>query len=128
MGGNHDPLAAFHLGDYLKAWVRRHKRLTIDNGPAFRKWFEWGTVGLGFCHGNAGKLEEYGMKMAAEQAPCGAVRNGMRCTRLTSITAGSLSLTGTPYAFSKSPAAVCVERGERIRRNTRRRKLHLEQD
>jgi transposase len=68
VGGNHDPLSAFHLGDYLKAWFRRHKRLTVDNGPAFRKWFEWGTVGLGFCHGNAGKLEEHGMKMAAERA------------------------------------------------------------
>jgi transposase len=65
--GNHDPLTTFHLGDYLDAWYRNDPRVTVDTRPLFRKYWELGVVGIGFLHGNTGKLERYGMTFAAEE-------------------------------------------------------------
>jgi hypothetical protein len=65
--GNHDPLAAWHLGEELSAWYRNNPRVTIDNAPTQRKWWEYGVNMLMLTHGNAGKLEDYGKTMAAEQ-------------------------------------------------------------
>jgi hypothetical protein len=65
--GNHDPLAAWHLGEELAAWYRNNPRVTIDNAPTMRKWWEHGVNMLMLLHGNAGKLEDYGKTMAAEQ-------------------------------------------------------------
>lgn len=66
--GNHDPLATFHLGEYLEAWYRRDPRVTVDTRPLFRKYWELGVVGIGFLHGNTGKMEDYGKTFAAEQS------------------------------------------------------------
>lgn len=65
--GNHDPLAIWHLGEELKAWYHHNPRVTIDNRPTMRKWWEHGVNMLMFTHGNTGKLEDYGKTMAAEQ-------------------------------------------------------------
>jgi hypothetical protein len=66
--GNHDPLATWHLGDYLSALYRKSKNVTVDNAPNFRKYWEFGVNMLMFSHGNAKcKLEDYGSTMAAEQ-------------------------------------------------------------
>jgi hypothetical protein len=65
--GNHDFLAAFHLGEYLEAWYRNDPRVTVDTRPLFRKYWEHGVVGIGFLHGNTGKLENYGQTFAAEE-------------------------------------------------------------
>jgi len=67
VGGNHDPLTSWHLGKYLSGWYRNCKAVTIDNAPTFRKYFEYGVNMLMWTHGNAGKLEDYGKTMAAEQ-------------------------------------------------------------
>jgi hypothetical protein len=67
VGGNHDPLACWHLGDYLSAWYHNNPNVTIDNSPAFRKWWEYGANMIMFCHGNKGKLEDYGKTMASDQ-------------------------------------------------------------
>ena len=65
--GNHDPLTAWHLGDYLATWYRNCPAFTIDNGPQQRKWWEWGRVMIMFEHGDKGKLEHYGKVMAAQK-------------------------------------------------------------
>lgn len=67
ISGNHDTLAAWHLGDSLRSWFKSESRVNIDNRPLFRKYFQFGTNMLMFTHGNAGKLEDYGKTMAAEQ-------------------------------------------------------------
>lgn len=65
--GNHDPLSTWHLGDSLAAWYRRCTSVKVDNEPRFRKYYEYGANMLLFTHGHAGKLEDYGKTMAAEQ-------------------------------------------------------------
>ena len=67
VSGNHDPVAAWHLGDTLSSWYRLCKAVTIDNSPRSRKYYEHGVNMLMFTHGNTGKLTEYGTTMAAEQ-------------------------------------------------------------
>ena len=67
VSGNHDALAAWHLGDSLRSWFRENRAVNIDNQPRFRKYFQFGTNMLMFTHGNTGKLEEYGKTMASEE-------------------------------------------------------------
>lgn len=68
VGGNHDPLATWHLGDSLASWFRRFKNINIDNTPKYRKYYEHGKNMLMFTHGNTKKkFEDYGRVMAAEQ-------------------------------------------------------------
>jgi len=49
--GNHDVLSAHHVGAALQGWFHDCDDVVIDNGPSTRKYFEWGKVLLGFCHG-----------------------------------------------------------------------------
>lgn len=65
--GNHDPLASWHLGDYLTTWYRNCPGVTIDNSVPHRKWWEHGTVMLMWEHGNKGKLPDYDRIMASER-------------------------------------------------------------
>lgn len=65
--GNHDPLAAWHLGDYLQTWYRNCPGVTIDNGAQPRKWWEHGVVMLLLEHGHKGKLQDYDRIMASEK-------------------------------------------------------------
>jgi hypothetical protein len=67
VAGNHDPLSAWHLGDSLKSWYRNCNAVNVNNEPSFRKYYEFGTNMLLFTHGHAGKIEDYGKTMAAEQ-------------------------------------------------------------
>jgi hypothetical protein len=67
VSGNHDPLSAWHLGDTLSSWYRNCKQVNVDSRPLFRKYYEHGVNMLLFTHGHAGKLEEYGKTMAAEE-------------------------------------------------------------
>jgi hypothetical protein len=64
--GNHDYLASWHLGDSLHSWFHKCKRVTVDNRPPFRKYYQFGINMLMFTHGNSGKLESYDRIMAAE--------------------------------------------------------------
>lgn len=65
--GNHDRLAAWHLGDYLATWYRHCPGVTVDNRPTLRKWWEYGVVMVMWEHGDKGKLPDYGKIMASEQ-------------------------------------------------------------
>jgi hypothetical protein len=67
VAGNHDPLSAWHLGDSLGSWYRNCSAVKVNNEPSFRKYYEYGTNMLLFTHGHAGKIEDYGKTMAAEQ-------------------------------------------------------------
>ena len=63
--GNHDQLAAWHMGDSLECWFRSDKNVTVENDPRYRKYFQFGQVALGFTHGDKGS--NYPMLMATEE-------------------------------------------------------------
>jgi hypothetical protein len=65
--GNHDTLAAWHLGRLLQTHYRKVSAVQIDNTPTYRKYWEFGVNMLMLTHGNKGKLEAYDKTMAAER-------------------------------------------------------------
>lgn len=65
--GNHDHLTAFHLGEFLRAWFRHTKHVTIDNRGVPRKYVHYGRNLIGFTHGDkAAELKALPQLMAAE--------------------------------------------------------------
>lgn len=53
--GNHDNLTSWHLGEFLRAWYRNHKHVTIDNRPTSRHYVQYHANLLGLVHGNSRK-------------------------------------------------------------------------
>ena len=50
--GNHDHLTSFHLGEFLRAWFRHSKHVTIDNANFPRKYLHYGSNLIGYTHGD----------------------------------------------------------------------------
>lgn len=67
VGGNHDWLSCWHLGDSLECYFHNYDDVTVDNSPKFRKYHQFGKVLLMMCHGHKGKRAEYGFLMATEE-------------------------------------------------------------
>ena len=65
--GNHDEDTAFTLGEYLTAWYRLDPEVRIENGPASRKYYEYGANMLGFTHGKKEGTKRLPMLMPLEQ-------------------------------------------------------------
>lgn len=65
--GNHDTLAAWHLGDSLECLFHAREDIAVDNEPTMRKYHEFGKVMLMFTHGDKGKRENYPLLMATER-------------------------------------------------------------
>lgn len=65
--GNHDRQTAWHLGDSLECRFYDNRRISINNHPTLRKYFQWRKVMLMFMHGNTGKREDYPLLMATEE-------------------------------------------------------------
>lgn len=65
--GNHDSERSFYLGEYLFAWFKNHKDVTIDNSAPQRKYYKWKKVLIGFTHGNEEKHSELPLIMATER-------------------------------------------------------------
>lgn len=65
--GNHDTHSMFTLGEVLDAWFHNDDRVTVYNQPTQRKYYQYGSTGLMFTHGNEEKHQELGMIFAAEQ-------------------------------------------------------------
>jgi hypothetical protein len=65
--GNHDQLSSWHLGDSVQCYFHAYKDVIVENSPRQRKYHEFGTVMLGFTHGDKGSLEDYPLLMATEQ-------------------------------------------------------------
>lgn len=74
--GNHDELTSFHLGEILAAIYENDPRVTVDNSPKLRKYYEYGTNLFGFTHGDSEKVSELPLLMARENpdawARCGS--------------------------------------------------------
>ena len=56
--GNHDRERSFYLGESIKSYFHKEKRVEVDNEPADRKFFEWGDTGIGYCHGDRLKVKD----------------------------------------------------------------------
>lgn len=67
VSGNHDRERCYYLGEYLRAWFRNNPNVMIDNNPAQRKYYTFGTVLLGFTHGNEERHADLPLLMATEQ-------------------------------------------------------------
>jgi hypothetical protein len=65
--GNHDKTAVWTLADSLECWFHSDPSVTFDNSPMYRKYQEWGRVGLLFTHGDLGHREDYPLLFATEQ-------------------------------------------------------------
>lgn len=66
VGGNHDEASAFSLGVAVHAWFRNDPEVVVDLSPQGRKYWEWGSVLLGFTHGETEKAEDLPAIMAIE--------------------------------------------------------------
>ena len=67
MPGNHDTLAAWHLGDSLEAYFHMYPDVVVDNSPAPRKYHRFGDVMLAWAHGSKSNVKDLPAIMAAEQ-------------------------------------------------------------
>lgn len=65
--GNHDTLAAYHLGDSLSCYFHGADGIEIDNAPTMRKYHRFGNNMLMWTHGDKGKLADLPLLMATEQ-------------------------------------------------------------
>ena len=64
--GNHDRQSAWTLCWYLDGWYRNCKQVTVDLTPTLRKYYRYGTVLLGFTHGDEERQQALPAIMASE--------------------------------------------------------------
>jgi len=64
--GNHDSTVTFLLGEVLEAWFHADPLVTVDNTPKWRKYYQYGQVGVMFTHGDKEKHEDLGLIFAQE--------------------------------------------------------------
>lgn len=68
--GNHDRLASWHLCRLISAWFRHSDRVTVDVGPADKKYRRYGVNLFGYIHGDKvpnGRLKSLPVEMAVER-------------------------------------------------------------
>lgn len=64
--GNHAKEKEFCLGDSLECWFHNDPDVKVDNSPAPRKYYQFGTVVLGLAHGDEEKHDDLEAIMARE--------------------------------------------------------------
>jgi hypothetical protein len=52
---NHDWQNVYKMASVVRAYFKDHPGVTMDCRPVPRKYYRYGNVGLGFCHGNEEK-------------------------------------------------------------------------
>jgi hypothetical protein len=65
--GNHDTVAMFTLGEVLDAWFHNNELVTVINTHTPRKYLQYGSNLLMYCHGHNEKLQDLGIICATEQ-------------------------------------------------------------
>lgn len=56
--GNHDTTSTFMMGEILEAFYHNNDRVSIDNRPKQRKYYEYGLNAIQFTHGDQEKHSE----------------------------------------------------------------------
>lgn len=65
--GNHDTTSAFMMGEILEAFYHKNKRVSIDNQPKLRKYYQYGLNAIQLTHGNEEKHVDLGLIFATEK-------------------------------------------------------------
>ena len=65
--GNHDPETSWYLTEFMRAWYRRSKRVTVDASPRSRKYIHHGATLIGLTHGCEIKSTRLPGVMAGEE-------------------------------------------------------------
>lgn len=65
--GNHDTTSTFMMGEILDSFYHKNQRVTIDNAPKQRKYYQYGLNSIQFTHGDQEKHESLGLIFATEQ-------------------------------------------------------------
>lgn len=65
--GNHDYQTTFMLGEILDAWYHGDDAVNVDNTPRSRKYYQYGSVGIQYTHGDKEKHADLGGLFAHEQ-------------------------------------------------------------
>ena len=65
--GNHDEATIYTLGEILDAWYRNEPRVTINNSPKLRKYYQYGKNMVMLTHGDKEKYNELGLIAATEE-------------------------------------------------------------
>ncbi len=50
--GNHDQMSSYYVTNYLAAWYKNSKNVSVDVSPTPRKYVEFGKCLVGFSHGS----------------------------------------------------------------------------
>jgi hypothetical protein len=64
--GNHDPQTSYYLARVIRAYFREADHVTVDTGPAPRKYVRHGVCLLGLTHGSEEPHRDLPVIMAAE--------------------------------------------------------------
>ncbi len=67
VNGNHDTMSALHMGEVLAAYFRNTSDVSIDHGPAQRKYVTHHKCLLGLSHGSEEKHSNLPLLMASER-------------------------------------------------------------
>lgn len=65
--GNHDRLSSYHMAREVAAWFKNDVRVTVDHGPATRKYVRYGRCLIGYTHGDKIKPQNLPLVMATER-------------------------------------------------------------
>lgn len=65
--GNHDSTMSFMIGEILDAFFHNNPKVHIDNNPTWRKYYQYGKVGILYSHGDKEKHSDLGLIFATEQ-------------------------------------------------------------
>ncbi len=65
--GNHDATTTFLLGEILDAFFTSNDRVNINNSASWRKYYQYGSNGFMYTHGDKEKHSELGLIFATEQ-------------------------------------------------------------
>jgi hypothetical protein len=63
---NHDYQSGYHLAHCLKAWYKDCEDVTVDEGPAYRKYYKYYNNMIGLEHGDGAKQADIPLLMAQE--------------------------------------------------------------
>jgi DNA repair exonuclease SbcCD nuclease subunit len=66
VGGNHDPMTSFMLGEVLDAVYSNNLNVEVDNGAASRKYYRYGNTSFLFAHGKDEKVDKLPITMVRE--------------------------------------------------------------
>lgn len=55
VAGNHDKMVSYYATNYLYAWYRNDKRVSVAIEPQIRKYIEYGNCLIGYSHGSEEK-------------------------------------------------------------------------